>query len=208
MSDQRKKKGLTPAQWAEVRKAYETELPPPSIATLSKRFGVKRDTIQRHRDDIEQPGGPWVPNGQSIGQMTDRQRAAVTERARAKVIDIGTRQAVDTAISSGAMQKIAESAVAQAVNYAELEALMIEFAKDTLERALGKDPKKTLRSGTHTSEAGERKDAMTAAQIAIDKSREMRGKRPGVPSIAAEDEDDGKATKIIFEIDAAPAQAS
>ena len=58
-------------------------------------------------------------------------------------------------------------------------------------------PERPLRSGSMSSEASEIKDAIAAAKAAIELSREIRGKRAGMASIAVP-EDEEKAVAVEF----------
>jgi hypothetical protein len=164
--------------WQAIREAYavgDTE-----TASLAKRFGCSERAI-RNRRNAEK----WPTN------------ADLAKTAANNVISIKTRQAVEKV--GAAVEEIVANGL---LRHAEIETLLLDFAKDTIEAALGRRKHKNgnahyLRQGTYTSEAGERKDAMTAACMAIEKSREIHGLRPGMPS-TGDGNDDGRR-RIVFE---------
>lgn len=177
-------RGLTAEQWTELRAAYESG---ESVSALSRKYGVRRHTIAA-RSQRE----AWT-----VQPTVQVDTKAVQRNAQATVISLATRKVVEQAVADGMVEAVAAELTEALQLHSSIELLMLKFAEDTLKRSLGADGTVPLREGTHTSEAGERKDAMAAAAMAIDKSRELRGKRPGVPTVDA-DAADGKPQVIEF----------
>jgi hypothetical protein len=203
-----KQKGLTAAQWLEVRKAYETEEPTPTITALSVRFGVKRETIGRHRDDKKQPGGPWIPKVGLSPANADAVASLAQAKTLATVTDIASRRAVADMEADGTLAKLTLETRTAMELAARIELRVLQLVDQRTRRALVTDPKgmadpdtgeilMPLRGGSHTSEAGETKDLVAAANLANEMSRTMRGLRPGDSSIDEEDKK-RKFRRFIF----------
>ncbi len=141
--------------WEEIRAAYAAGIVEPT--QLAKRFGCSARSIRRRR-----VAEKWPTTTDAIQAVT------------ANVIDIKTRAALERVGDE------VEKAVASGLlHHAELEELLLELAKTTLKRAIGSK----LRAGTHTSEASEIKDAIAAAMLALQASREINGRRTGEKSV-------------------------
>ena len=170
-----KRKPLTPKQWAEMRAAFEAG---ESEASLSRRFVVDRKTI-RSRRAREQ----WIPHVSA--QVGKAEATTIRDRAKAQVIDIATKRAVEAAVEDGSIAAAAAAIVADVqsglLRHAEIERHLLDLALDTVQRSIDG----RLRPGVTSSEAAERKDAVAAARMAIDLSRDIAGLRPGQASDSA-----------------------
>lgn len=166
--------------WAEIQAAYETG--ETNVSELARKFGVKRDSIAAH---IKK--GNWVSNGQAKGQAV--------EAARAKVIDIATRKAID---QLGGEQQIADE-VADALR-ADLEAhpkiakLLMDASEQTLEQYI----KGGITPGEKQSVADVFNSTVQGVAKALSISRDINGLRPGQSS--TEGEQKTKLDKLTIEI--------
>jgi len=167
------KRGLTPEQWAEARKAYESG---ESEQALSKRLSVDRKTIRTRK--VREA---WIPHVEA--QVGKAESEAIRQTVRSNVIDMASRRAIDDAQADGTIDAIAAEVKSGLALHGTIELLALSFAQQTLQMAVDRK----LRRGKNSSEANERKDAMAAVALAIEMSREIAGKRPGTPSVATDD---------------------
>ncbi len=180
------KRGLTPEQHAEARESFFRG---EAVRAIARRMGLRYATLIAMRDRERWTVSPSV----SVPAPGTPAAAEMHRRAQSNVISMSSRRAVERAEQDGTIEAMAKELKNGLLLHAELEVMALAFAKDTINKATaGK-----LRPGTHTSEAGERKDALAVVEAAIKLSREIAGKRSGTPSISAGVEDD--STRIVWE---------
>jgi len=186
MADQSKRpRGLTPEQWTEARAAYERG---ESIASLAKRFGVKRDTVAGRRDREA-----WVigqGTGQGIGHVPGRtEQRVVRERAQGQVIDMASRRVVEHLASSGAIDTMAAGIAAAVAANAPMALKLNRLVELYVDVALGEQAADSLymEPSDKQSHADVLKALVGSMQIAIAATREVAGLRPGQSSASAAD---------------------
>lgn len=177
------KRGPTLEQWLEIRSAYEAG---ESEASLSRRYGCERKTIRLRRGRES-----WTT--QVATHLGRTERKAAVDKAKSQVIDIATRRAVETAETDGTMAQVVRELRDALVVHAELEFLALELSRDTLLKSKAG----LLRPGAHTSEAGERKDAIVTYETAVSVSRLIQGLRPGQASVPRQDVAKPKSLRIL-----------
>lgn len=171
------KRGLSPEQWAEVRKSYEAG---DSEAALSRRFKVDRKTIRLRRTREQ-----WIP--QVSPQVGRAEIKEIHERTKARVIDIGTRQAVEVAVKSGAVDEIADSIASELRNTVLAARIAGEYAVKLLTQAHNGEITPASMPGEQTV-ADVFKSMMSGYKLFASTTREIAGLRPGMPSLPSEDD--------------------
>lgn len=169
--------------WEEIRAAYASG--ETNYSELGRRFDCSPDSISRRAKQENWPTKAELLN--SVG---------------AKVIDIGTKKAIDRL---GGEEKLAESVAASVEDALQrhlgLEARLLDVATSTLDllkKQLADQKRTGLRQGTHSSEAEEIKQSIEAVVKAIDASRMVRGLRPGQPSTASEGDDEKRIDQVVL----------
>lgn len=168
--------------WPEIQAAWEGG--ETNISELSRRFGVKRDSIINRRDKEK-----WATKGQ------------IAETARAKVIDIVTKRAVESLEKAGTLD-----ASTRAIEHL-LEQTIPLYAKAAalLDASLDRAIEGRVRLGATQGET----TALTDILSALSKfSRDIRtgaGLREGTPSIAGDDANDrpGKLYEVVVKTEVA-----
>lgn len=180
MADEQKRRGLTPEQWAEVRKAYEAG---ESVLSLSKKHGVQRQTIMGRRDRET-----WTIRSTTHVSGRTEQRA-VRERAQSKVIDIASRRVVEKLDTSGALDAMAADIARAVADNAPMVLKLNRLVNLYADFALGEGKSESLRMkpSEKQSHADVLKALVGAMQIGIAATREVAGLRPGQSSAMAAD---------------------
>jgi hypothetical protein len=161
------------AEIAEVRKAYEDG--DTNLSALSKRFGVKRDTIARYRDSEN-----WATKGQ------------INDAARSNVIDIATRKALD---KIGGVDHLAGKIAEELAAQPELIRAAGKLIKRTLDRALklgekdadGKPVDGQLILGDHQGETTAVSDLLNSTMKFVQSGKLMHGLGDDEPSVGEEE---------------------
>ena len=161
-------RGLREDQWQQVRKRWESGA---SEASLAREFGVDRETVRRRRRREA-----WMP--QATPQLGQHEAKAIHQRATAEVIDMATRQVVDAAISDGTVSKITQDMKRGLDRHDAIVEQMLDVAEFTMRKAM----ERSFERG----EAAQIRDAVLTAALAVDKSREIKGKKPGDLSVDAD----------------------
>lgn len=172
-----KQRGLTAEQWTEARKAYEAG---ESEASLSRRYGTDRKTIRLHRVREQ-----WTP--QVTPQVGRAEIKEIHERTKARVIDIGTRQAVEVAVKSGAVDEIADNVASELRNTVLAARIAGEYAVNLLTQAHNGEIEPASMPGEQTV-ADVFKSMMSGYKLFASTTREIAGLRPGMPSLPSEDD--------------------
>jgi len=168
----------TDIPWADIRTAYESG-EETGFEALGRKFGVDGRTVSR-RSKSEK----WVVIADEMQRRT-----------HSNVIDLATRKAVEQLGGDAGIEAQAHSIVENLRRHAEIETLLLDVAKVSLEEA--KSGKFTMVSDrVTTAEARER--AVNAAAKAIDKSREIHGLTAGRPSIEQGDDAPKKAERLLL----------
>lgn len=177
--------------WNEIQAAYEGG--ETNISALSKRFGVKRDTIAKRRDAEK-----WATKGQ------------IADAARSNVIDLATRKAIEQL--GGEESIVADAAAAIENNLRAIGPLYAKAAKlldRTLERALrlgqkddsGQFVKDALILGDHQGETTAVSDILNALSKFTRDNRLDAGLKEGTPTADADkkpDEDDQRVEQAVL----------
>ena len=158
-------RGLSAEQWQQVRKRWEAGA---SEASLAREFGVDRETVRRRRRREA-----WMP--QAMPQLGRHEAEAIHQRATAEVIDMATRQVVDSAIENGTVSKIAKDVKRGLDRHDAIIEQMLDVGQLAMQKALN--------GSLQRGEATWIRDAVSAAALAIEKSREIAGRKLGDPSI-------------------------
>jgi hypothetical protein len=204
------KRGLTSEQWAHVRAAYERG---ESILSLSKRFGVKRDTIAARRDkDCWVIGGvDGAAAGSPIGHMPNREAVRIVrEQTQGKVIELASRKAVDQMVEAGAVDQIAADIALAVATHGRLGRKITALLEQYVDFGLGEGPTKQVKNGeklpiapnimpgTNQSHADVIRSLVAAGEGAVHLVREIAGLRPGQPSSSAHSAKN-KQQRLVFE---------
>jgi hypothetical protein len=179
-----KVRGLSVERWAEVRKAYEAG---ESVLSLSKRFGIRRPTIDAHRDKETWIVHPTV-------QMHGEAAKTVQARAQAQVIDIATKRVVEKMEESGALDAHAQAIDTLLQIQAPLYAKAAKLIEKTLDKAIGG----TLRLGVTQGETTAVTDILNALSKFSTETRKGAGLRDGTPTVASENEDDRRIEEAVL----------
>jgi len=159
--------------WGKIRAAFESGTN--NVSELSRRFGVQRESIQRHRD---------AENWQSVSQVSDR----VTDN----VVDIMTRRQIEIAapvIEQAVAARIQDILVGQPALFAKLQRWADVLAEDGLNG--------TLMPGTHQSKADVFNATLNGIKQLATMSRDDAGLRLGQASVLTEDPAKPKSLRIL-----------
>ena len=149
--------------WGKIRAAFESGTH--NVSELSRRFGVQRESIQRHRD---------AENWQSVSQVSDR----VTDN----VVDFMTRRQIEIAapaIEAAVTARIQDILIGQPALFEKLQRWADALAEDGL--------KGTLMPGTHQSKADVFNATLNGIKQLAAMSRDDAGLRPGQASVVRQD---------------------
>ncbi len=166
--------GRTRIDWPEIRAVFESGCS--NVSELSRRFGVQRESIQRHRD---------AENWQSVSQVSDR----VTDN----VVDIMTRRQIEITgpvIEQAVAARIQDILVGQPALFAKLQRWADVLAEDGLNG--------TLMPGTHQSKADVFNATLNGVKQLAAMSRDDAGLRLGQASVSRQD--DAKPTSLRIKI--------
>lgn len=142
--------------WAAIRDAFEKG--ETNVSTLSRTFGVKRDSIAAHRDREH-----WATAQQIAGTV------------KSNVVDIMTRRAVEKIEESGGVDVLAELLKMQA----PLQAKAAKLIDQTMDKALAGQ----LKLGVTQGETTALNDILGALARFSTDIRKGAGLTDGTPSI-------------------------
>jgi hypothetical protein len=153
--------------WNKIQSAYEGG--ETNITTLAQTFGVKRDSIAKHRDKEK-----WATKGQ------------IAEAARSNVIDMATRRAVE---QLGGQQAITAAASDIANNLQRIPALYAK-AGNLIDTMIDKAINGTLKLGVTQGETTALNDILGAMSKYTRDNRLDAGLKEGTASTDASKSDD------------------
>lgn len=173
-----KKRGVSPDQLAEARRAYEGGEP---MASIARRLGLRRPTLIDARDRDRDRGDPWIVHPRVQVSPTDVR--AIEERAANKVIDLASRKVVEVAKSNGTVDYLGEALKNQAIVSNKLMIGLI----NTLDKF---NSPEGIKPGPTQSVADVINSLANATKNVFNAVREVAGLRAGIPSVKAEQEED------------------
>jgi hypothetical protein len=192
-NDPKKPRGLSDDQWAEVQAKFGSGS---SISELEREYGVRRATI---RDRAKREG--WtvqvtvqvdgVNTGQPLGEV-------VQKRARANVIDIATKRAIEQIEASGAVDEAAGTIAEELIISRRLALKMAQAMESFIDGVVAKEYKPSDAPATRDM-AQFMKDVQGAYKIHLSTIREDAGLKSGQATVAKDDADN-KVSEVAFRI--------
>lgn len=183
--------------WPEIRKAYEAG---ESIASLSRRFSVRRHTIAARAQKECWTVQPTV-------HMDAKTAKAVQAKAQSNVIDIATKKVVEEFQASGDPEKMAATIAERLKAVAKLDLLALQLLERGFERALKlgvKDPETNklvegaLILGDHQGETTAINDLLNAKSRLLRDLRLDGGLKDGTPSAESVDPEEQKVDQLVL----------
>ena len=164
-------RGLREDQWQLVSQRWAAG---ESEASLAREFGIDRETIRRRRRREA-----WMP--QATPQLGQHEAKAIHQRATAQVIDMATREAVDS-VRIRTVSKIAKDVLRGLDRHDAIIEQMLDVAQLATLKILNSELARG--EASQTVILSPRAQSRRAAT-----SRDVRGKRPGDPSVEEERQD-------------------
>jgi hypothetical protein len=158
-------RGPTPEARAEAKRRYESG---ESMNSISKVTKIDRKTLRSMKERES-----WIT--QAIPQLGATDSSSIKAEARRNVIDIATRQA----ISTGIVDRIAESTVLDLLGDAEITNMLVSAGKRTIQEYLDGH----IDAGVNQNKADVLKSIVSANKAIFELRRMMAGKTAGDASI-------------------------
>jgi hypothetical protein len=157
--------------WDRIREDFEAS-PNANFTSFARKYNTTRASIRAHAK-----ADGWVAAKNAPPQQPASNADVIDMQARKTILALvqGKKDATAHLTPDETLNQIAD-AIAQ---HTLLEGELLAYARRLLSRAT----KNELRPGRQTGEAEEARSVMTAIQTALELSRELRGLRPGTPSV-------------------------